>query len=202
MSKRDEKRAEILEFVTAKVTEEGYVPSVREICKGVGLSSPSTVHYHINQLCEEGLLEKEPGKKRFIRISGQSNGNSGYVKIPVVGRVTAGLPILAQECIEDYIQVPADRIRGRETFALTVRGDSMINAGILDGDIIVVLRTPVAEDGEIVVALLGDEATVKRFYRDGRRFRLQPENDAYAPIYADEVKILGKVIALHRYEVR
>ena len=115
--------------------------------------------------------------------------------------MTAGQPILAQEYIEDYIQVPADRIRGRDTFALTVRGDSMINAGILDGDVIIVLRTPVAEDGEIVVALLGDEATVKRFYREGRRFRLQPENDAYAPIYTEEVKILGKVIALHRYEI-
>ena len=114
----------------------------------------------------------------------------------------AGQPILAREEIEDYIQIPADCIRGRDTFALTVRGDSMINAGILDGDIIVVLRTPVAEDGEIVVALLGEEATVKRFYRDGRRIRLQPENDAYSPIYADEVKILGKVIALHRYEIR
>ena len=201
MSKRDEKRAEILEFVTTKVTEEGYVPSVREICKAVGLSSPATVHYHLNQLCEEGLISKEPGKKRFLRLSGPSSAG-GFVKIPVVGRVTAGLPILAQECIEDYIQVPADQIRGRDTFALTVRGDSMINAGILDGDIIIVLRTPVAENGEIVVALLGDEATVKRFYREGHRFRLQPENDAYAPIFADEVKILGKVIALHRYEIQ
>ncbi|MBQ1217810.1 MAG: transcriptional repressor LexA [Clostridia bacterium] len=201
MSKRDEKRAEILEFVTGKVTEEGYVPSVREICKAVGLSSPATVHYHLNQLCEEGLISKEPNKKRFIRLSNQSSGTS-YVKVPLVGRVTAGQPILAREEIEDYIQIPADCIRGRDTFALTVRGDSMINAGILDGDIIVVLRTPVAEDGEIVVALLGEEATVKRFYRDGRRIRLQPENDAYSPIYADEVKILGKVIALHRYEIR
>ncbi len=201
MSKRDEKRAEILEFVTGKVTEEGYVPSVREICKAVGLSSPATVHYHLNQLCEEGLISKEPNKKRFIRLSGTS-GNGSFVKVPVVGRVTAGQPILAQEFIEDYIQVPTDHIRGRETFALTVRGDSMVNAGILDGDIIIVLRTPVAEDGEIVVALLGDEATVKRFYRDGRRIRLQPENDAYAPIYADEVQILGKVIALHRYDIR
>lgn len=201
MSKRDEKRAQILEFVTAKVTEEGYVPSVREICKAVGLSSPATVHYHLNQLCDEGLISKEPGKKRFLRLSGAGSSSGSFVKVPVVGRVTAGLPILAQEYIEDYIQVPAEQIRGRDTFALTVRGNSMINAGILDGDIIIVLRTPVAEDGEIVVALLGEEATVKRFYRDGRRFRLQPENDAYAPIYTDEVKILGKVIALHRYDI-
>lgn len=200
MSKRDEKRAQILDFVTARVTEDGYVPSVREICKAVGLSSPATVHYHLNQLCEEGLISKEPNKKRVIRLANQQAGGS-FVKVPIVGRVTAGLPILAQECIEDYIQVPSDQIRGRETFALTVRGDSMINAGILDGDIIIVLRTPVAEDGQIVVALLGDEATVKRFYRDGRKIRLQPENDAYAPIYADEVQILGKVIALHRYEI-
>ena len=200
MSKRDEKRAQILDFVTARVTEDGYVPSVREICKAVGLSSPATVHYHLNQLCEEGLISKEPNKKRVIRLANQQAGGS-FVKVPIVGRVTAGLPILAQECIEDYIQVPSDQIRGRETFALTVRGDSMINAGILDGDIIIVLRTPVAEDGQIVVALLGDEATVKRFYRDGRKIRLQPENDAYAPIYADEVRILGKVIALHRYEI-
>lgn len=200
MSKRDEKRAEILEFITGKVTEEGYVPSVREICKGVGLSSPATVHYHMNQLCDEGLIVKEPGKKRFLRLSSAATG-SALVKVPLVGRVTAGQPILAQEMIEDYVQVPADQIRGRDTFALTVRGDSMINAGILDGDIIIVLRTPVAEDGEIVVALLGDEATVKRFYRENGRFRLQPENDAYAPIYADEVTVLGRVIALHRYGI-
>ena len=154
MSKRDEKRAEILEFVTARVTEDGYVPSVREICKAVGLSSPATVHYHLNQLCEEGLISKEPNKKRVIRLTNQPSSGA-YVKIPVVGRVTAGQPILALEDIEDYIQVPADRIRDRETFALTVRGDSMINAGILDGDIIIVLRTPVAEDGQIVVGFIG-----------------------------------------------
>lgn len=200
MSKREEKRAEILEFVTRRMTEDGYVPSVREICNAVGLSSPATVHYHLNQLCEEGLIEKEPNKKRVMRIPGSSSGN--FVKIPVLGRVTAGLPILAQQNVEDYIQAPAEQIRGRETFALTVRGDSMVNAGIFSGDVIIVQRTPVAEDGEIVVALLGEEATVKRFYRDGKRIRLQPENDAYAPIYADEVQILGKVIALHRYEIR
>lgn len=200
MSKREEKRAEILEFVTRRMTEDGYVPSVREICNAVGLSSPATVHYHLNQLCEEGLIEKEPNKKRVMRIPGSSSGN--FVKIPVLGRVTAGLPILAQQNVEDYIQAPVEQIRGRETFALTVRGDSMVNAGIFSGDVIIVQRTPVAEDGEIVVALLGEEATVKRFYRDGKRIRLQPENDAYAPIYADEVQILGKVIALHRYEIR
>lgn len=199
MSKRDEKRTQILEFVTRKVTDEGYVPSVREICKEVGLSSPATVHYHLNQLCEEGLIIKEPNKKRFLKLAGAS-GN--FVRVPVLGKVSAGLPILAQQEVEDYIQMPADQIRGRETFALTVRGDSMINAGILNGDTIVVLRTPEAEDGQIVVALLGEEATVKRFFRDGNRFRLQPENDAYAPIYTDEVKILGRVIALHRYEIR
>ena len=198
MSKRDEKRAEILEFVTTKVTEDGYVPSVREICKAVGLSSPATVHYHLNQLCEEGLISKEPNKKRVIRLTNQQCGGS-FIKIPVVGRVTAGQPILAQEDIEDYIQVPADQIRGRETFALTVRGDSMINAGILDGDIIIVLRTPVAEDGQIVGALLGDEATVKRFYRDGRRIRLQPENDEFEPIIVKEATVLGKVVSLVRY---
>lgn len=199
MSKRDEKRTQILEFVTRKVTDEGYVPSVREICKEVGLSSPATVHYHLNQLCEEGLIIKEPNKKRFLKLAGAS-GN--FVRVPVLGKVSAGLPILAQQEVEDYIQMPADQIRGQETFALTVRGDSMINAGILNGDTIVVLRTPEAEDGQIVVALLGEEATVKRFFRDGNRFRLQPENDAYAPIYTDEVKILGRVIALHRYEIR
>lgn len=202
MSKRDEKRSEILDFVTRKVTDEGYVPSVREICKEVGLSSPATVHYHLNQLCEEGLIIKEPNKKRFLRLA-SAPSSVNYVRVPVLGKVTAGLPILAQQLeTDEYVQVPASQIRGRETFALTVKGDSMVNAGILDGDIIVVLRTPVAEDGEIVVALLGDEATVKRFYRDGRRIRLQPENDAYAPIYADEVQILGKVIALYRYDVR
>ena len=197
MSKRDEKRAEILEFVTGKVTEEGYVPSVREICKAVGLSSPATVHYHLNQLCEEGLISKEPNKKWFIRLAGQQPGGA-FVKIPVVGRVTAGQPILAQEDIEDYIQVPADQIRGRETFALTVRGDSMINAGILDGDIIIVLRTPVAEDGEIVVALLGDEATVKRLRRRSGQVWLMPENENYEPIDGTEAEIIGLVKAVVR----
>lgn len=200
MSKRDTKRAEILEFVTRKVTEEGYVPSVREICKEVDLSSPATVHYHLNQLCEEGLLIKEPNKKRFLKLATSASG--GFVRVPVLGRVTAGPPILAQENIEDYVQVPAERARSGELFALRVRGDSMINAGILDGDVIIVRRCETAENGEIVVALLGEEATVKRFFRDGRRFRLQPENDAYDPIYTDEVRILGRVVALHRYSVR
>ncbi len=199
MSRRDLKRAEILDFITRKITEEGYVPSVREICKEVELSSPATVHYHLNQLCEEGLIVKEPNKKRFLKLASLSGG--GFVRIPVLGRVTAGQPILAQENIEDYVQMPSEMARAEELFALRVQGDSMVNAGILDGDVIIVRKTDAAENGEIVVALLDEEATVKRFFRDGTRFRLQPENDAYAPIYTDQVRILGKVVALHRYSI-
>ena len=174
--------------------QEFRIPSVREICAATGLSSTSTVHLHLKTLEERGLIEREKGLNRSIRISGEEQSTP----VPVMGRVTAGLPILAVEDIECYVPVAESIRRGRELFALRVMGESMINAGILDGDIIIVHRTPTADNGDIVVALVEDEATVKRFYKEDGHFRLQPENDAFEPIIVEEVLLLGKVVALHR----
>lgn len=174
--------------------DEGRVPSVREICTVTGLSSTSTVHHHLKILEEKGLITREHGVNRCIQISGEEKS----VSVPVMGRVAAGYPILAVEDIECYVPVPERLKRGKEIFALRIQGESMINAGIFDGDIVVIHRTPVAENGEIVVALVEDEATVKRFYKEDGHFRLQPENDAFEPIIVDEVVLLGKVIYLIR----
>lgn len=174
---------------------DGRVPSVREICEKTGLSSTSTVHHHLKSLEERGLIEREHGVNRCIRITGEEKSAT----VPVLGRVAAGIPILAVEDIECYVPVPEHLKRGRELFALRVQGESMINAGIFDNDIVIVNRTPVAENGEIVVALMGDEATVKRFYKENGHFRLQPENDSFEPIIVNEVVLLGKVISLIRY---
>lgn len=170
------------------------VPSVREICVATGLKSTSTVHLHLKSLEEKGLIEREKGFNRCIKLS-KTEASS---QIPVMGRVTAGVPILAVEDIEMYIPISESVRRGRELFALRVVGESMINAGILDGDIVIVHRTPVANNGDIVVAMIDEEATVKRFYKEDGHFRLQPENDAFEPIITDEVVLLGTVIALHR----
>lgn len=178
----------------SQCAQESRVPSVREICAATGLKSTSTVHLHLKTLEEKGLIEREKGFNRCIKLSKTEKSS----QIPVMGRVTAGMPILAVEDIETYIPVSESLRRGRELFSLHVVGDSMINAGILDGDFVIVHRTPVANNGDVVVALVGDEATVKRFYKEEGHFRLQPENDAYEPIIVDEVMLLGKVIALHR----
>lgn len=173
---------------------QGRVPAVREICEATGLRSTSTIHLHLKSLEEKGLIEREAGLNRSIRITALKSAYS----IPLVGRVTAGMPILAVEEIESYIPVDESLKRGRELFALRVVGESMINAGIYDGDIIVVSKTPTAENGEIVVAMIDDEATVKRFYKENGHYRLQPENDTFEPIITDNVEILGKVISLIR----
>lgn len=173
---------------------DGHVPSVRELCQATGLKSTSTVHLHLQKLEERGLIEREPGLNRCIKIKGTEHS----AQVPVLGRVTAGLPIQAIENIEGYVPVSESIRRGRELFALRVMGESMINAGIFDGDIIIVNRTPVAENGAIVVAMIDDEATVKRFYKENGHFRLQPENDAFEPIIADEVVLLGTVVTLIR----
>lgn len=183
----------ILDFIK-ECSYEGRVPSVREICNEVGLSSTSTVHHHLNALEEKGFITREHGLNRCIQISGEEKSAS----VPVLGRVAAGYPILAVENIECYVPVPDSLRRGRELFALRVQGESMINAGIFNDDIIIVQSTPVAENGEIVVALIEDEATVKRFYKENGHFRLQPENDDFEPIIVDEVVLLGKVISLIR----
>ncbi len=172
------------------------VPSVREICNEIGLSSTSTVHHHLTALEEKGFITREKGLNRCIQLTGEERERSSGV--PVLGRVAAGYPILAVENVECYVSVPDSLKRGRELFALRVQGESMIDAGIFDNDILIVHRTPVAQNGEIVVALVEDEATVKRFYKENGHFRLQPENDLFEPIIVDEVVILGKVISLIR----
>ena len=195
MGKISKKQEEIFGFIKSFIDESGTPPSVREIGKAVNLSSPSTVQYHLNALIDAGYLEKgEANQKRTIRLAKKG---SATAHVPLLGTVTAGKPILAVESIEDYIPVPING-KGKELFALRVRGDSMINASILDSDIVIVERTPVAENGDIIVALIEDEATVKRFYKENGHFRLQPENDNYEPIIVDELAVLGKVCALIR----
>ena len=190
MARTSKKREEILQFLTQFVCEHGYAPSVREICTAVGLQSTATVHYHLGALRDAGLIEMGDMKKRAISLPECRRAD----RIPVVGVVTAGVPILAVENIEGYI--PWDGERG--CYALRVRGDSMINAGILDGDKVVVRPQQTADNGEIVVALLDDSATVKRFRRVGSTIWLMPENPAYDPIDGTEAQILGKVKAVIR----
>ena len=173
----------------------GIPPSVREICAATGLKSTSTVHAHLKALENLGYISRDAGLNRAIHIEGCEQ----TAQVPILGKVTAGLPILAVEEIQGYLPITASQQRGRELFALTVQGESMKNAGILDGDYVVVERTPTARDGDIVVALIEDEATVKRLYRETDCVRLQPENDAFETIYAKEVIILGKVVSVVRY---
>ncbi len=196
MGSSAEKQALILKYVTERLCEGGYPPSIREIGAAVGLSSPSTVHAYLHALVDAGKLRMDPDKKRSLSLP--EGAIPGSVSVPVLGRVTAGQPVLAVEEIEGYVPVARDRARGRELFALRVDGLSMKNAGILDGDIVICEKRPDAENGEIVVALIEDEATVKRFFQEGGKFRLQPENEDFSPIYADELLILGRVIALVR----
>lgn len=183
----------IFDYICANV-QEGVSPTVREICAATGLKSTATVHAHLKTLEEKGLIKRHQGANRSIRLS-----NDNTAVVPILGRVTAGMPILAVEDIQGYVPVSDSVRRGRELFALRVVGKSMINAGILDNDIVVVHKTPVADNGQIVVAMIDDEATVKRFYKENGHFRLQPENDSYDPIIVDECCILGQVISVVRY---
>lgn len=189
MKKMDLKQKQCLEFIKEYFDERGVAPTVREIETAMDYHSPSSAQYMLNSLEKAGYIERDPLMKRTVRIKGF---DTKAYHVPLVGTVTAGQPILAVESIEDYIPVPVKN-KGKNMFALKVRGDSMINAGILDGDMVIVEKTPVASNGEIVVALIGDEATVKRFYKEKGHFRLQPENDIYEPIIVKEVMILGKV---------
>lgn len=183
----------VLDYIRSR-SEGGLPPTVREICAATGLRSTSTVAGILNALEQQGYIERDGGSSRAIRLAGASGG----VYVPLVGTVTAGQPITAVQNIDGYLPFPADAARGREIFALRVSGMSMRDAGILDGDIIYAERTETAENGEIVVALLDDEATVKRFYREGGHFRLQPENDSFTPIITDSVAVLGRVISVFR----
>ncbi len=186
----------IYEFLVERSQQGTAPPSVREICAAVGLKSTSSVQTNLDILEESGYIERDPMLKRSIRICGQAEN---VTHVPLLGTVTAGMPILAVEQIESYVPYSGYVSKDKPLFALHVRGESMINAGILDGDIIFVERTPAARDGEIVVAMIEDEATVKRFFKENGHFRLQPENDAFEPIICNEVIILGKVVALLRY---
>ena len=184
----------IYEFL-AERAQKNIPPSVREIGQAVGLKSTSSVQSNLDALEAAGYIERDPMLKRTIRV--KNNEADDVIQVPLIGTVTAGMPILAVESIEGY--VPFAARSDKPLFALKVKGDSMINAGILNGDIIIAEKTPTAVNGEIVVALLEDEATVKRFYKEADHFRLQPENDDYAPIISNEIIILGKVISLIRY---
>ncbi|MBU7005187.1 transcriptional repressor LexA [Phosphitispora fastidiosa] len=195
-----ERQISILNFIKKELQKRGYPPSVREIGVAVGLSSSSTVHGHLAQLEKKGYIRRDPTKPRAIEvIEGEGNFvRKEIVNVPIVGRVTAGEPILAVENIEDTFPLPIEFVNNDNVFILSVRGESMINAGILDGDYVVVRQQSVARNGEIVVALLEDEATVKTFYKEKDYIRLQPENPYMDPIYATDVKILGKVTGVFR----
>jgi repressor LexA len=200
------RQQEIWDFLVGYVDRHGYPPTVREIGQAVGLASPSTVHAHLANLERAGLLKRDPTKPRALELTGRSRRSAPVAepaelpRLPLVGDIAAGSPLLAEENVEDYVGVP-ETLRG--DFLLRVKGDSMVNAGILEGDLVVVERAQDARNGEIVVALAGDdesadEATVKTFYREDGRVRLQPENDALEPIYAPHVRILGRVTGVFR----
>jgi repressor LexA len=202
-----DRQRQILDFLTKYVDAHGYPPTVREIGEAVGLASPSTVHAHLANLERAGLIRRDPTKPRALELRREPTAPSVVAadvhRLPLLGEVAAGGPLLADENIEEYLAVPEPLSRGGEEFLLRVKGDSMVQAGILDGDFVVVSRQQDANNGEIVVALAGDdesleEATVKRFFRENGRVRLQPENEAHEPIYAAHVQILGKVIGVFR----
>lgn len=194
-----ERQKAILSYIKNEIKKKGYPPAVREIGDAVGLSSSSTVHSHLNQLENKGYIRRDPTKPRAIEImDSQQMPNREMVHVPLVGRVTAGAPILAVENIEDTFPLPLEFVNTDEVFMLKIQGDSMINAGIFNEDMVVVRKQNVARDGDIIVALLDDEATVKRFYKGFNHIRLQPENDAYEPIITRDVQVLGKVVALLR----
>ncbi len=194
------RQQEILTFVHRYADAHGYPPSVREIGQALGLTSSSTVHSHLAALEKKGYLRRDPSKPRALEILRDERDIPvrKVTSIPVVGHVTAGQPILAQQHIEEYFSLPTDFIRSEECFILRVRGDSMIDAGIFDGDLLVVRRQRSAKNGDIVVARLEDEATVKRFYLEGDRIRLQPENRSMEPIYTHDVALEGVAVALIR----
>jgi repressor LexA len=205
------RQQEIWDFLVDYVDRHGYPPTVREIGEKVGLASPSTVHAHLANLERAGYLRRDPTKPRALELIGHRRAEPVELRpperathtLPLVGHIAAGGPLLAEENVEGYIGVPEPLSKGGEEFLLRVKGESMINAGILDGDIVVVRRQQDARNGEIVVALVGDdesadEATVKRFFREDDRVRLQPENDVLEPIYAPHVAILGKVTGVFR----
>lgn len=194
-----DKQLEIYEFLKIYTANKGYPPSVREICDAVNLKSTSTVHGHLKRLEKKGLLRRDPTKPRALEIINPDSPKKEMLHIPIVGRVTAGIPILATENIEDSFPVPTDYIKhNQELFMLKVIGDSMINAGINDGDLAIIEKSQTAVNGDIVVALIDNDATIKTFYKENNHFRLQPENDTLSPIIVTECLILGKLVGLFR----
>jgi repressor LexA len=207
------RQREIYDYIVRYADQHGYPPTVREIGEAVGLASPSTVHAHLANLERAGMLRRDPTKPRALEITARERlaqprapeavFEEDVPRLPLVGQIAAGGPLLAEQNVEEYIAVPRPLSRGEEEFLLRVKGDSMIEAGILEGDYVVVQRQQTARDGDIVVALAGDdeaadEATVKRFFRENGRIRLQPENAALEPLYPAHVQILGKVIGVFR----
>ena len=199
--KISKKQLEILEYIKSQILERGFPPAVREICKAVNLKSTSSVHSHLETLEKNGYIRRDPTKPRAIEILDDSFNltRREMVNVPIVGQVAAGEPILAQENIENYFPIPTEFMPNSQTFLLKVKGESMINAGILDGDMVLVEQTSTASNGDMVVALIDDGATVKTFYKEEGIFRLQPENDSMDPIIVKEVSILGKVIGVFRF---
>lgn len=194
------KQREILDYIKSEILQRGYPPAVREICEAVHLKSTSSVHSHLETLEKNGYIRRDPTKPRAIEIVDDSFNLSRHeiVNVPIVGTVTAGQPILAIENIEGYFPLLSEDMPKSDTFMLKVKGESMINAGIFNGDLILVEKQVTAENGDIVVALIDDSATVKTFYKEANHFRLQPENDTMDPIIVDHVDILGKVRGLYR----
>lgn len=198
-----QKQSEILEYIKSQILNKGYPPSVRDICQAVNLKSTSSVHAHLESLEKNGYIRRDPTKSRTIEIIDDNFNLSRreVVNIPLIGQVAAGQPLLAVENVAEYFPVPAEYMPNGETFMLKVKGDSMVNMGIYDGDQIIVKKQNTASNGEVIVALVDDSATVKRFYKENDHIRLQPENDFMDPIIVDDCEILGKVIGLIRFNI-
>jgi len=198
------KQQQIYEFIKSEISRKGYPPSVREICAAVNLSSTSSVHAHLKTLERKGYIRQDSNKNRALEIVDDDFNalvRREITNVPVVGRVAAGTPILATENISDYFPIPVEMLPNKQTFMLKVKGDSMINMGIFDGDTLLISQQETARNGEVIVALVEDGATVKRFYKEKNHIRLQPENDDMDPIIVDDCKILGKVIGLIRTNI-
>lgn len=195
------KQKEILEYIKSQILERGFPPAVRDICEAVNLKSTSSVHSHLETLEKNGYIRRDPTKPRAIEILDESFNftRREMVNVPLIGRVAAGEPLLAEQNIENYFPIPMEFMPNNQTFMLTVKGESMINAGILDGDMVLVEQRQTARNGEMIVALVEDGATVKTFYKEEGIIRLQPENDTMDPIIVKDVQILGKVIGVFRF---
>ena len=194
------KQEEILNYIKNEILERGFPPAVREICQAVGLKSTSSVHSHLESLERNGYIRRDPTKPRAIEILDESFNmiRSEMVNVPIIGTVAAGQPILAEQNIEGYFPIPTEYMPNKQSFMLKVKGESMINAGIFDGDKVLVKQQATAENGDIVVALVDDSATVKTYYKENGHYRLQPENDSMDPIIVDKCEILGKVFGVFR----